>query len=461
MNRFWRLSLRARLMIIGLIGVAVALLTGGLAFYGALTLSLNRTVDNEALANAQDVAALVNTDRLPDPIPVSGTQVIQVVDAQQRVVAGSATADRLTPLLRPDELQRALAGEALVVSGVRLGRDEPLRVRAVSAGSGANPLAVIAAVPFGDILAIRTAFRNAVLISSPLLLAVLAAIAYRVIGWTLRPVEQLRAGAEQISAPRALGDEAPREERLPVPPAADEIRALAVTLNGMLDRLAAARERQRSFVADAAHELRTPLTSMRAQVEVAERLGEGGTLPADLLGDLDRLSRLIEDLLLLARADADTRLPARLHPVAGRALLAEVAAAYAGAGCRSPSPPGRRRDVLAEETELRRAVDNLVANAVRHADAAVELALEVAGEDVVIRVRDDGPGVAEADRERVFERFTRLDDARARDFGGTGLGLPIVRELVRRAGGEVTLADGVPPWRLQAVVRLPRARSSS
>ncbi len=117
--------------------------------------------------------------------------------------------------------------------------------------------------------------------------------------------------------------------------------------------------------------------------------------------------------------------------------------------------------MLAEESELRRAVDNLVANAVRHADSAVELALEVAGQTVVIRVRDDGPGVAEADRERVFERFTRLDDARARDFGGTGLGLAIVRELVRRAGGEVALADALPPWRLQAVVRLPRARSSS
>ena len=460
MNRFWQLSLRARLMIVGLLGVAVALLTGGLAFYGALTLSLNRTVDNEALASAQDVAALVNTDRLPDPVPVSGSQVIQVVDANQRVIAGSATADRLTPLLRPEELERALAGEPVVVAGVRLGRDEPLRVRAVSAGSAAEPVAVIAAVPFGDILAIRTAFRNAVLISSPLLLAVLAAIAYRVIGWTLRPVEQLRAGAEQISAPRALGEEAPREERLPVPPAADEIHALAVTLNGMLDRLAAARERQRSFVADAAHELRTPLASMRAQVEVAERLGEGGTLPADLLSDLDRLSRLIEDLLLLARADADTRPPARLHPVPGRALLAEVAAAYAGARVPVRVAPGPEASVLAEESELHRAVDNLVANAVRHADSAVELALDVAGEDVVLAVRDDGPGIAEADRERVFERFTRLDDARARDFGGTGLGLPIVRELVRRAGGEVALTDGVPPWRLEAVLRLPRARST-
>ena len=460
MNRFWRLSLRARLMIIGVTGVAVALLVGGLAFYAALTASINRTLDNEALASARDVAALVNENRLPSTVPVSGTQVIQVVDARQRVVAGSATADKLTPLLRPDELQRALAGEALVVDGVRLGSDEPLRVRAVAAGPAADPQAVIAAVPFGDVLAIRTALRNALLITFPVLLGGLAAIAYRVIGWALRPVEELRAGAEQISTLRA-GSGEPREERLPVPPAADEIRALAITLNGMLDRLAVARQRQRLFVADAAHELRSPLASMRAQVEVAERLGEGGSLPAELLADLNRLSGLVEDLLLLARVDADARPPAQPRLVNGRALITEVAAAYAGHRVPVTVAPGPDVYVLADADELRRAVGNLVANAVRHATSGVDLAAELDRDQVVLTVRDDGPGVAEPDRERVFERFTRLDDARARDLGGSGLGLPIVRELIRRAGGEAFLTDADPPWQLAAVIRLPAARSTS
>ncbi len=459
MNRFWQLSLRARLMIIGVTGVAVALILGGLAFYAALTASINRTLDNEALASAKDVAVLVNENRLPSTLPVSGSQVIQVVDSQQRVVAGSATADRLTPLLSPEELERALVGEALVVDGVRLGSDEPLRVRAVRAGPAADPVAVIAAVPFGDVLAIRAALRNALLITFPVLLGVLAAIAYRVIGWALRPVEELRAGAEQISTLRAGSGEA--LERLPVPPAADEIRALAVTLNGMLDRLAAARQRQRLFVADAAHELRSPLASIRAQVEVAERLGEGGSLPADLLADLNRLSALVEDLLLLARVDADARPPARPGPVDCRALLSEITAAYAGR--RVPVTIARGPDVraMADADELRRAVDNLVANAVRHATSQVELAAGLDRDQVVLTVRDDGPGVAEPDRERVFERFTRLDDARARDMGGSGLGLPIARELVRRAGGEVELTDADPPWRLAAVIRLPAARSIS
>ncbi len=451
-------------MIIGLTGVAVALIMGGLAFYGALTLSIDRALDNEALASARDVAAMVGEDRLPSPVPVSGAQVIQVVDASQRVVGGSVTADRLTPLLRPDELGRALAGDAVIVDGVRLGIDEPLRVLAVPAGPAAAPVSVIAAVPIGDILATRTALRNALLITIPVMLALLGVIAWRVIGWTLRPVEQLRAGAAQISAPGSLdtgsAGAGTREGRLPVPPAADEIRALAITLNGMLDRLAAARERQRSFVADAAHELRSPLASMRAQLEVAERLGEGGTLPADLLVDLGRLSSLVEDLLLLARSDADNRPPARPGPIDGRALLAEVAAAYAGQRVPVSVRAGRPVMIMADAAELRRAVDNLVANAVRHADSQVELSVEDDHDMVVLSVRDDGPGVAEHDRLRVFERFARLDDARARDAGGSGLGLAIVQELVRRAGGTVALIDADPPWRLTAEVRLPRARSA-
>jgi HAMP domain-containing protein len=244
-KRFWTLSLRARLMIIGLAGVGIALIMGGLAFFGALTYSVNRTLDNEALASAREVAAMVNENRLPSPIPVSGAQVVQVVDGQQRVVGGSVTADRLTPLLSPNGLATALAGEAVFVDGLRVGVSGPLRVQAISAGTAQAPVSVIVGLPYGDVLATRTALRNALLITFPLLLGALAAVAWRVIGWTLRPVEQLRAGAEQISRKGRLSDPARGGERLPVPPAADEIRALAVTLNEMLDRLAGAQERQR------------------------------------------------------------------------------------------------------------------------------------------------------------------------------------------------------------------------
>jgi signal transduction histidine kinase len=456
-KRFWTMSLRARLMIIGLAGVGISLIMGGLAFFGALTYSVNRTLDDEALASAREVAALVNENRLPSPIPLSGAQVVQVVDAQQRVIGGSVTADRLTPLLRPDELASALTGAAVVVDGVRVGASGPLRVHAIHAGPSDAPVSVIVGLPFGDVLATRTALRNALLIAFPLLLGALAAIAWRVIGWTLRPVEQLRAGAEQISRTGRIRGPA-RSERLPVSSAAEEIRALAVTLNEMLDRLADAQERQRSFVADAAHELRSPLASIQAQLEVAGRLGDGGTLPTDLMTDVKRLSGLVDDLLLLARADADTRPPARLTRVDARDLVAEVTAAYADA--RVPVTLVANDEpvmIMVDVDELHRAVGNLVDNAVRHARTRVEVAARVDQMWAVITVSDDGPGIAPGDRERVFERFARLDDARGRNSGGAGLGLAIVRELVIRAGGTVGLTAAEAPWNTCAELRLPMA----
>jgi signal transduction histidine kinase len=447
-------------MIIGLVGVGTALIMGGLAFFGALAYSVNRTLDNEALASAQEVAAMVDENKLPSPIPVSGAQVVQVVDSQQRVIGASVTADRLTPLLRSTELTTALGGEAVVLDGARLGMSEPVRVRAIQAGPASAPVSVIVGLPYGDVLAARKALRNALLVTFPVLLGALAVIAWRVIGWTLRPVEQLRAGAEQISRTRRIGGMAERQ-RLPVPPAADEIRALAITLNEMLDRLAETQERQRGFVADAAHELRSPLASIQAQLEVAQRLGEGGTLPADLMVDVKRLAGLVEDLLLLARADADTRPPARLTAVDARDLVAELSVTYRHARVPVTLQANEPVIIMCAAEELRRAISNVLDNAVRHAKTRVEVTTTVDHDQAVISVSDDGPGIQPADRERVFERFTRLDDSRGRSSGGTGLGLAIVRELITRAGGTVALTAAESPWRTRAELRLPLAPMTS
>lgn len=468
-GRFARLSLRARLMVIGVSGVALALSAGGVGLYATLTVSVDATLDNEALTSGREVAALVAEGRLPTPVPVSGAQLIQVVDGSGRVIGGSVSADRLTPLLRPAELSAALAGNAVQVSGARAGLSGPLRARALPAGPPDSGASVIVALQVGDVLTSRAALRNGLLVAIPLLVLALALIAWRVIGWTLRPVERLRLEAERISG-------RDRAERLGVPPAADEIRALAVTLNKMLDRLAGARGRQQSFVADAAHELRSPLASMRTQLEVADRLGDGGSLPADLAADVDRLSALVEDLLLLARADADTRGPTDPTVFDARGWLAAIQTGYANARVPVTLRPGPPVAVRADPAELRRAVGNLVDNAVRHASSGVWLdvarmggaTVDVAGNaaescdtegEVVITVGDDGPGISAADRERVFDRFTRLDDARDRDAGGTGLGLAIVRELVTRAGGTVGFdsrdGDGSAASSLVATLRLP------
>ncbi len=380
-----RLSLRARLMIIGVSGLAVALLVGGISLVVALRYAVDRGTDTAARATADQVAVMVAENRLPTPVPVSGSQLIQVVDAEGRVIGGSLSADRLTPLLRPAELERALAGATVVVPGARAGLQGPLRV--VAEGGGRPGVSVIVASLVGDVLASQRVVGLALLILYPLLIAVLALIAWFVIGWTLRPVEQLRAGAERISGGLA-------DERLPVPEAADEIRALALTLNTMLDRLAAARARQRAFVADAAHELRSPLTSMRTQLEVARHLGEGGELTEDLLADVRRLSALVEDLLLLARADADQRQPAVPESIDVRSLLAEIAAARPDPRVPVELITGEPVLVYADREELRRAVGNLVDNAVRHARTAVAVDVETAPSSIIVSVVDDGPGVA-------------------------------------------------------------------
>lgn len=450
-SRLERISVRGRLMIVGVLGVAAALLIGGLLLYVTLTTSLTRTIQGEALSSAREVAALVDGGRLPDPVPASGAQVVQVLDASGRVAGGSVTADRLTPLVTEEERRRAVAGHEVVVPGHRSGLSGSLQVAAVEAGPSANRVTVVAAAPTADLEASGRTLRTLLLVLFPLLLAVLAAIEWRVIGAALRPVEALRHGATQI-------DETSSDtERLPVPPSGDEISALATTLNDMLDRVAGARRKQRSFVADAAHELRSPLASMRTQLEVAQRLGEGGQLPADLLADVHRLSGLVEDLLLLARADDDTSTPVSSESDLSL-LLPEVLSRYAGARVpvhlHSVGGSGVLLVGVARDS-LTRALTNLLDNAVRHAEGEVGVTTRVMARSVELTISDDGHGIPAADRELVFDRFTRLDEARDRDSGGSGLGLPITRELLRRGGGSIRLEDAAPGVR--AVVALPRS----
>jgi signal transduction histidine kinase len=443
------LSLRARLMAVGVAGVALALALGSVVLYAVLTVTVNGTLDEGALASARAVAAMVDNNTVPDPLPVSGSQVMQVVDGSGAVVRASVSADRLTPLLRSAELSKALAGERISVPGARAGLAGTLRVIAVPAGPASTRSSIIVAVPVNEIEQSQRILRNTLLVAYPPLVLIMALIAWRVIGWTLRPVEVLRAGAARISG-------SDQDERLVVPESADEIQALAVTLNDMLDRLAAARRRQRAFVADSAHELRSPLASMRTQLEVSQRLGEGGELATDLLADVTRLSALVEDLLLLARAGSDARPPSRREIVDVRALLVATAGRYADARVRVSVAEGPAVYASANAEELARVLSNLVDNAVRHASARVVLAVRIEGESAVLTVVDDGPGIPAGEREQVFERFARLDDARDRDAGGTGLGLAIVRELLRRSDGSISLEDNPQGPGLAAVISLPR-----
>jgi signal transduction histidine kinase len=471
---FQRLTIRWRLMMIGLVGLAVALLAAGTLLYAVLSATLTSTLGSEASAAAGEVATMVDQGRLSDPVPVSGALVVQVLDSSQRVVAGSPVADRLTPLLTAAELTRALAGEQVTVPGSRSGLSGGLQVAAVAAGPGSARVTVVAGVPTGEVDVSLRLVRTLLVIGLPVLLLVLAAVAWRVIGAALAPVEALRMGAERIGAdprPRRRSAQADgaAPDRLPVPETNDEIRSLATTLNGMLDRLDALSERQQTFLDDAAHELRSPLASLRTQLEVADHVGDGGSLPAELLPDIQRLSLLVDDLLVLARSGSGPAsrggetvdLTALLREIVSRYAAAPVPVTLAAVGsdadagselgpeahaAAGPTSAGDARSltVTASRADLMRVVTNLVDNAVRHASTRVTLAVGADPSGTWLRVTDDGHGIPPADRERVFERFTRLDEARDRDTGGTGLGLPIARELLRRNGADVTLADATP-----------------
>ena len=376
---------------------------------------------------------------------MTGSQIVQVVDARDRVVSASVNADRLTALLQPAEVVRALSGP-VTVSSSRLGSSGTLRVTAARATPGGD--VVIVAQQLNDLQQSARILRNSLLLTFPVLLAALGLIAWRVIGATLRPVEELRSTAERISG-------SGRDERLPVPGSGDEVDALAVTLNSMLDRLGDSRARQRAFVADVAHELRSPLASIRIQLEVAERLGEGSPLTDDLHRDVMRMSALVEDLLMLARVDADAAPLRQSSPLDVTDLLITVAGRYAGR--RMPitlDPAAAPIWAMGDADELARVLGNLVENAVRHADGMIVLSATLEHSWVVIRVDDDGPGIEADDRARALERFTRLDEARDRDAGGSGLGLAIVTDLVRRRGGDVRLAES-PYGGLRVEVTLP------
>jgi signal transduction histidine kinase len=315
----------------------------------------------------------------------------------------------------------------------------------VTAGPPTAPLRILVARPTEQISQSVHVLKITLLILYPMLIALLAVVLWRALGAALRPVDALRAGADEITGGTRAG-------RLPLPESKDEIHRLAVTLNDMLHRLDAARARQRAFVADAAHELRSPLTNMRTELEVAQRLPDDTDWPElaeDLLADVQRLSRLVDDLLLLARSDEG--LPAtRVEEIDLAQFVGEAAERYPDVVF---DDPGRPLPLLAEPDALARVVTNLLDNAVRHKRSRVTVAAATDGPHRVVVVTDDGPGIPESDRERVFQRFTRLDDARARDAGGSGLGLAIVRELVRRHRGTVTLSDAGPGLRVE--VRLP------
>lgn len=421
------MRLRLTLAAAGLTGVALAV--GALLLTTVVSQSRIAATDAVLRGTVAQVSALVAEDRVPQVLAADEPgEVVQLVDTSGRVVASSPNASRTLPVLAPEVLSQTPDG-ATTRDDAAYGSGS-VRVLVGTAPTGGR---VVAALPLGTIEGALDALRLSLGLVVPLLTLALGLVTWMVLGRALRPVEELRAGAARVSDVGGPGT-------LPVP-RAQEIAALARTLNAMLDRLAASAQRQRSFVADAAHELRSPIAALRTSLEVARahpEAYEDAELTADLEHEAIRLHVLADDLLVLARVGAaplDVR----------EADLAEVARSAAG----QVEVRGEGR-AMVDPSAVGRVVRNLVDNARRYArdDVVVEVG------DGVVTVDDDGPGIAAADRERVFERFTRLGSARGRDSGGAGLGLAIAREIAREHGGDVTLGDG-DLGGLRATVTLP------
>lgn len=451
-RQWWvRQSLRARLTLLATALFSAAVLTGAILLLYVQRSALTRVLDQSANKTANETARLIKEGKLPKTLPPTsgGVTGVQVVDRHDFVLTATPGADQSVSIITPQQLDEVRAGGRPTVPSPT--SDAQLRI----VGRTLGPRTILVAT---DVTRVDDSVRiltRAALIGGPLAVLLMAFASYGVVALTLRPVAALRHGAADITAAGLA------EQRLPVPDAKDEIHRLAVTLNAMLDRIDSATSRQRTFVGDAAHELRSPLASLRVQLEVAQRLGPAADwsgLINDVLVDVDRLDRLVDDLLTLARLDESG---ATMHrePVQLGALVHEVARGYAHA--RVPVVAATEPLTVSGDPEsLRRVVINLLDNAVRFASREVRVAVSPANRSgralARLVVEDDGPGIPEAERARVFDRFYRVQESRSRQSGGTGLGLPIVRDIVRNHGGRVRLTgrDNEAPG-LRAVVTLP------
>lgn len=435
-SRGWR-SVRGRTTLGATLVVAVALLVGAFSFYGILSASIRATTERAAEQRVEELA-----DRLDGPggrdVRTLDDEIVQVIGPDGTVRAASEEAqDELGSTALPsdgDSHTTTIDDKPMLVVSEDL-RDDQTLVLAVPLDDDDEALSTVALL---------------LVIAVPLLLVLVAVTTWLVTGRALRPVNRIREEVDGITAERL-------HRRVEVPPSSDEIAALAVTMNGMLDRLDASATAQRRFVSDASHELRSPLATIRQHAELART--HPATTSLDELAEVAseeglRLQGIVESLLLLARLDegAGTHVePVDLDDLA----LGEVRRLRASGLDVDGSGIAAAR-VQGDPRLLGQLMRNLADNAARHSRGRVAVGVAPVDRHVFLTVEDDGSGVPPVERERIFERFVRLDEARSRDAGGSGLGLSIVRAIATAAHGTVTVDES--RWSgARFVVTLPLA----
>jgi signal transduction histidine kinase len=453
-RRLARLPVRVRVTAAFTVVMALVLGATGLFLYLRLGAELDESLEAGLRSRAGDVAALVEQSgsglerSAGSALIEQGENVAQILDASGAVV-DSTPAVRDHPLLSGADLAAARRRATIVDRTVRLEESTRVRVFAQPVTTQGRRLVVVVGSPLEDRDDALANLAALLLTGIPVAIALAALAGYAAVALALAPVESMRRRAEGIRA-------AEPGARLPVPEADDELGRLGRTLNEMLARLEESIERERRFVADASHELRTPLAILKAELELAQSAPRSRDELEQALRsaseETDRLVRLAEDLLVLARAEGG-RLPIHAAPLDPAELLATVRARFAARAAAAGreialrAPAGVTID--ADPTRLEQAVGNLIDNALRHGGPHIELALERgAGARVELHVRDDGPGFADDFHARAFERFTRGDAARGR--GGAGLGLAIVAAIAEAHGGSAAArnraAGGADVW---------------
>jgi signal transduction histidine kinase len=449
-----RSTLRARVTVVASLAITAAVVLGVLFMYLLQMQSVRRTIDGQLRTYASQIAQSGSTGTWPQPLAASSLDA----NAEAQVLASDGTVLAAT---------RALAGLPAVYA-LPAGSDTPVRqkaadgviptevrVVAVRTSVAGRPVTVITGTSTGLLSQVNSEFVRHLLLGLPIILVLAAGAVWLVVGRALRPVEKIRHAVTDITS-------ADLSQRVPEPGTADEIGQLAHTMNDMLGRLDAAATKQRRFVADASHELRSPLAAIRTTLEVG--LAHPDRAPWPVIAERaaqqsTRLEDLIQQLLLLAKAD-EQQLSAQQQRVDVSALLREVAASTLAHHIDIDLDIAPGAATVGNPNHLRRLFRNIVDNAVRYAESRVLITATTTTDSVRVEIDDDGPGIPTADRDRVFDRFVRVDHSRERSSGTTGLGLAIAREIAIAHRGQITIADS-PTGGARMIITLPLASSSA
>ena len=457
-------SVRVRITITATVVVAAAMAVASFALVSAVRTQLLDRIEKRAKEKVAFIAGQLKEGVPPTGVSVAGPGVgpgpevggfVSVQDANGKVVQSVGAPREVRTggvLIQGSELPAGETGAAKLDAA-----GQPFALNYTKVPTPGDTFTVIVGSPLDSVRRSINTLASTLAIGLPFLVALVGGLAWFFTGRALHPVEAMRAEVEEISGGTL-------HRRVPEPATGDEVSRLARTMNQMLDRLEGASQRQREFVSDASHELRSPVAAIRTQLEVALAAGDSADWPAvarKALAEEARLEALVSDLLLLASSDeqrdavveGDVDVAALVRDEAARPrrvpvdVVVEAAADDAG----TVSVPGRA-------DQLGRVIANLLDNACRHAGARVVASVVRRDGAVVVTVDDDGPGIPEADRQRVFERFTRLDPARARpEHGGAGLGLALAKAVVERHRGTI-MATSSPQGgaRLEVVLPSPR-----